>query len=326
MLLLKDERSSKGEAEPDPTKPSPLEPSKTDLFAQERIFFPGRISLLESIEDQLKTEGDVWIHHGFRVPYEDPITFEDVYDIHYHDTVMIPSILHTLFDKIGGKRTTSIAALSGMKTPDIILVQDPATMNTAVLFQGNLWITEILLREASMLDPLPLGRTNAVTDILSDPQLVETSQDDISIEINGFRTNEGTTLSQIIIPLDSEYRPRIGGTRDPAIRLKNPIQHLPEAAELVLMISDAVTSSAKLYLGTVNIRLREDRPAPELPEEVNIICMKIYRRYLDIIEVGSRAQPKQFGLHPSSLLKFRIFRTEVIKPIRTLSTLLHLNS
>lgn len=322
---MTNERSSKSEAEPDPTEPNPAEPNSSVLFGQERIFFPGRISLLESIVNQLHTEGDVWIHHGFQVPFEDPMMFEDVHDVQYHDSVMIPSILHTLFDKIGGKRTTSIAALSGMKKPDLILVQDPATLNTAALFQGNLWITEILLREASMLYPVPLGRTNAVTDILSDPQLVETSQDDVSIEITGFRTSEGTNLSQIIIPLDSEYRPRIGGTRDPASRLKTPVKLLPEAAELVLMISDAVTSSAKLYLGTVNIRLREDRPAPELPKEVNIICLKIYRRYLDIIELGSRAQPQQGGLQHSSALKFRVYRTEVIKPIKTLAKLLHLD-
>jgi len=285
---------------------------------QERLSFPGRKSLIETIEDRLNVQGDVWIHHAYRVS-EDPFMIEQIHDIQYQDSVIIPSILHTLLDKVGGQRTTSLAAISGMKKPDLLFLLDPASMNLAVIYKEKLWITEILLREAPFLYPSPYERTNALTNILLDIPQIEASYEDISIEINGHRTDEGIEQKNIFVPLDSNYRPVLGG-KDPASRFKSSVKRLSEAGELILMISDAITSSAKMYLGTVNIRLDEDLIALEYPQDVKIAGLKIYKRYLDVIEVSSPFQPQNPEFYHVS---FQIYRAEISRPIRGLIKMLH---
>lgn len=286
---------------------------------QERLTFPGRHSLLENIERQLDVTGDVWIHHAFRVP-QDTLMIEEINQLQYQDNVMVPSILHTLIDKVGGQRTTSLAAISGMKHPDLLFVLDPASMNLAVIYKERLWITEILLKEAAFLYPSRFDRTNALTNILADIPQIEACQKDISIEIIGHRTDEGIEQDSVLIPLDSNYRPALGG-KDPATRFKSPVKRLPDSAELVLMISDAITSSAKMYLGTVNVRLQEDRIAMEYPQDVKVAGLKIYRRFIDVIEVSSPFQPNKKELHH---LNFRIFRTDISRSLKRLIKMLHL--
>jgi hypothetical protein len=285
---------------------------------QERLSFPGRKSLIDTIERQLNVQGDVWIHHAYRVP-EDPFLVEQVNDIQYQDNVMIPSILHTLLDKVGGQRTTSLSAIAGMKRPDLLFILDPASMNLAVHYKEKLWITEILLREAPFLYPTPYERTNALTNILFDTPQIEASYEDISVEINGHRTEEGVEQDSILVPLDSDYRPVLGG-KDPASKFKSPFKRLSEVGELVLMISDAITSSAKMYLGTVNIRLDEDLIALEYPQDVKVAGLKIYKRYLDVIEVSSPYQPQNPDLYH---INFQIYRTEIPLLIRRLVKMLH---
>jgi hypothetical protein len=294
---------------------------RKELFDQpEDITFPGRQSLLEIIEQQLNVEGDVWIHHAYKVPSEDPLLIEEYTDVEYQDHVIIPSILHTLVDKIGSQRTTSISAISGMKQPDLLFLLDPVSSNIAIIYKERLWITEILLRRADFLYPSPYERTNALTNILVDVPQVEVFQEDISIEINGHKKNGGIEQDNILVPLDSNYRPLLG-KKDPASKLKSPLQRLSDAGELILMISDAITSSAKMYLGTVNIRLNKDLSAFEYPQNVNIACLKVYKRYIDVVEISSPAKPISVELQ---YINFRIFRTDITRSLKMMIKILHL--
>ena len=98
-------------------------PNSSDDFS-----FPGRKSLLESLELQLGVKGDVWIHHAFSVPAKDPLLIDEQYEIQYQDKIIVPSVLHTLIDKVGSRRTTSLAAICSMKSPELIFLLDPATI------------------------------------------------------------------------------------------------------------------------------------------------------------------------------------------------------
>lgn len=288
------------------------------LEDREDLSFPGRQSLLENIQKRFAVKGDVWIHHAYNVPEEDPLVInDDVKNIQYQDKIIVPAILHTLIDKVGGLRTTSIAAISAMKSPELLLLQDPATMNLAIIYKEKLWITEILLKEADFLYPFPAERTHALTDI--ERSLIQVTQEDISIEINGHRAKGGIIQEKIFIPLDSYYHPILGG-RDPAARLKATLPRLPDAGELILMISDALSSSAKMYLGTVNVRLDEGRFALEYPQDVNVAGLKVYRRYLDVLEIRSPSNPPHTELQR---VCFRIFRTEISRSVRSLIKMLH---
>ncbi len=290
------------------------------LEDREDLSFPGRQSLLENIQKRFAVKGDVWIHHAYNVPEEDPLVInDDVKNFQYQDKIIVPAILHTLIDKVGGLRTTSIAAISAMKSPELLLLQDPATMNLAIIYKEKLWITEILLKEADFLYPFPAERTHALTDI--ERSLIQVTQEDISIEINGHRAKGGIIQEKIFIPLDSNYHPILGG-RDPAARLKATLPRLPDAGELILMISDALSSSAKMYLGTVNVRLDEGRFALEYPQDVNVAGLKVYRRYLDILEIRSPSNPPHTELQR---VCFRIFRTEISRSVRSLIKMLHVH-
>ncbi len=290
------------------------------LEDRDDLSFPGRQSLLDNIQRSFAIKGDVWIHHGYNVPEEDPLVLNDeMSNIQYQDKIIVPAILHTLVDKVGGMRTTSIAAICGMKTPELLLLQDPATMNLAVIYKEKLWITEILLKEIDILYPFPSERTHALTD--TDRTMVEVTQEDISLEINGHRVKGGIIQEKIFIPLDSYYHPILGG-RDPAGRFKSSLPRLPDSGELILMISDAISSSAKMYLGTVNVRLDEGRFALEYPHEVNVAGLKIYKRYLDVIEIRSPSNPPHSELQRVS---FRIYRTEITRHIRSLIKILHIH-
>ncbi len=280
--------------------------------------FPGRKSLLESLELQLGVKGNVWIHHAYSVPAKDPLLIDEQYEIQYQDKVIVPSILHTLFDKVGGRRTTSIAAICGMKSPELIFLHDPATMNLSIVFQEKLWITEVLLKQANFLYPTPSTREHALTNLSKTK--IEIIHSDVSIDIIGHRTERGIVQDEILIPLDSSYRPLLGG-QDPASKFKTPFTRLPDAGELVLMISDAISSSAKMYLGTVNVRLNEDQVALEYPLEVNIACLKMYRRFIDVIEIYSPSHLEKTELQQ---INFRIFRTEVSRSLKQLFNLLHI--
>lgn len=289
---------------------------KKPLEDRKDLSFPGRESLLENIQQRFAVEGNVWIHHAYNVPSEDPLVIDEMRDIQYQDKIIVPAILHTLIDKVGGMRTTSIAAISGMKSPELLLLHDPATTNLAIIYRERLWITEILLKEADFLYPFPAERTHAITD----SERIEVSQEDVSIEISGHRVKGGIVQEKVFFPLDSYYHPILGG-KDPASRFKNTLPRLPDAGELILMISDAVSSSAKMYLGTVNVRLDEDRFALEYPQDVNIAGLKIYRRYLDVIEIRSPSNPPHTDLQHVS---FRIYRTEISRHIRSLVNMLHI--
>ncbi len=280
--------------------------------------FPGRKSLLESLELQLGVKADVWIHHAYSVPAKDPLLIDEQYEIQYQDKIIVPSILHTLIDKVGSKRTTSLAAICSMKTPELIFLHDPATMNLSVVFQEKLWVTEVLIRQANFLYPSPYPREHALTNL--EKTKVEIINSDISIELNGHRTERGIEQDEILVPLDSNYRPVLGG-QDPASRFKTPIPRLPDTGELVLMISDAISASAKMYLGTVNVRLNEDQIALEYPLEANIACVKIYRRFVDIIEIHSPSQLEKSELQH---INFRIYRTEITRQMRQLIEILHI--
>ncbi len=293
---------------------------KNIIEDKETLTFPGRKTLLESIMQVLDVQGDVWIHHGYNVPTEDPLVIQDAYDIDYQDNVIVPSILHTLIDKVGGQKTTSISAITGMKKPELILILDPAIMNLAVIFKERLWITEILLKEAPFLFPSPFQRTNALVNILKEMPNPEVSSEDISIEITSFRTDRGIQREDILIPLDSDYQPVLGG-KDPSSRLKKPVSRLPDGAELVMMICDAISSSARMYMGTVNVRLDEDREAMEYPKNVHVACLKIYKKYIDVMEIRSMSQLHQTD-HQNT--NFRIYRTEITRPLRLLIQTLHL--
>ena len=289
------------------------------LEDREDLSFPGRQSLLENIQRRFAAKGDVWIHHAYNVPEEDPLVIDDgMKNIQYQDKIIIPAILHTLIDKVGGMRTTSIAAISRMKSPELLLLQDPASMNLSVIYKEKLWITEILLKEADFLYPFPTERTHALTDI--ERSIIQVTQEDVSIEINGHRAKGGIVLENIFIPLDSYYRPILGG-KDPVNKLKATLPRLPDAGELILMISDAISSSAKMYLGTVNVRLEESRFALEYPQDVNISGLKVYRRYLDVIEIRSPSNPSQTELQH---VNFRVFRTEISHSMRSLIKMLHI--
>ena len=280
--------------------------------------FPGRKSLLESLELQLGVKADVWIHHAYSVPAQDPLLIDEQYEIQYQDKIIVPSILHTLIDKVGSKRTTSLAAICSMKTPELIFLHDPATMNLSVVFQEKLWVTEVLIKQANFLYPSPYPREHALTNL--EKTKVEIINSDISIELNGHRTERGIEQDEILVPLDSNYRPVLGG-QDPASRFKKPVPRLPDTGELVLMISDAISSSAKMYLGTVNVRLNEDQIALEYPLEANIACLKIYRRFVDIIEIHSPSQLEKSELQH---INFRIYRTEITRHLRQLIEILHI--
>ena len=123
---------------------------------QEDFTFPGRKSLLEKIRNNFDVKGDVWVHHAYHVASEDPLALANLNDIQYQDKVIVPSVLHTLIDKVGGKRTASIAALSGLKKPELLLVYDPATMNIAIVSKERVWITEILLNQADFFIHPPM--------------------------------------------------------------------------------------------------------------------------------------------------------------------------
>ena len=280
--------------------------------------FPGRKSLLESLELQLGVSGDVWIHHAYSVPSKEPILIDETYEIQYQDKIIVPSILHTLIDKIGGKRTTSLTTICGMKSPELIFVLDPATMNLSVVFQEKLWVTEVLLKQANFLYPTPYTREHALTNL--EKTTVEVIHSDISIELNGHRTERGIEQDEVLIPLDSNYRPVQGG-KDPASKFKTNFLRLLDAGELVLMISDAISSSAKMYLGTVNVRLNEDQAALEYPLEANIAGIKLYQRFIDVIEVYSPSHPDKTELQK---INFRIYRTEIPRHLRLLVNLLHI--
>ncbi|MFX1282512.1 MAG: hypothetical protein ACFFB5_02615 [Promethearchaeota archaeon] len=297
-----------------------VNPRKKLLGDREDLSFPGRKSLLENIQRRFAVKGDVWIHHAYNVPEEDPLVIDsETKNIQYQDKIIVPAIIHTLVDKVGGMRTTSIAAISRMKSPELLLLQDPASMNLAVIYKEKLWITEILLKEADFLYPFPVERTHALTD--NDRTLVDVVQEDISIEINGHRTKGGIVQEKTFMPLDSYYHPILGG-KDPAARFKATLPRLPDAAELILMISDAISSSAKMYLGTVNVRLDEDRFALEYPQDVNVAGLKIYRKYLDVIEIRSPSNPPNIELQHVS---FRVFRTEISRSMKSLIKMLHIN-
>ncbi|MHA1975509.1 MAG: hypothetical protein ACW98F_02875 [Candidatus Hodarchaeales archaeon] len=280
--------------------------------------FPGRKSLLEGLELQLGVTGDVWIHHAYSVPSKDPLLIEEKYEIHYQDKIIVPSILHTLIDKVGGKRTTSLANICGMKSPELIFLHDPATMNLSVVFQEKLWITEVLLKQANFLYPAPATREHAMTNL--DKTNVEVIHSDISIDLNGHRTERGIEQDDVLIPLDSNYRPILGG-KDPASKFKTPFPRLLDAGELVLMISDAISSSAKMYLGTVNVRLNEDKIALEYPLEAHIAGIKLYKKFIDVIEVYSPSQLEKTTLQK---INFRIYRSEISRSLRLLVNLLHI--
>ncbi len=282
------------------------------------LSFPGRKSLLESLEKQLGVKGDVWIHHAYTVPEKDPLLIDEQYEIQYQDKIIVPSILHTLIDKVGGRRTTSIAAICGMKSPELIFLHDPATMNLAIIFQEKLWVTEVLLKQAHFLCPAPYVREHALTNL--GKTNVEIINSDISVEINGHRTERGIEQDDILIPLDSNYRPVLGG-QDPASKFKTPFPRLPDTGELVLMISDAISSSAKMYLGTVNVRLNEDQIALEYPLEANVSCLKMYRRYIDVIEIYSPSHLEKTELQQ---IRFRIYRTDISRSLQQLIKLLHI--
>ncbi|MFX0014749.1 MAG: hypothetical protein ACFFB2_00885 [Promethearchaeota archaeon] len=289
------------------------------LEDRQDLSFPGRQSLIANIQSRFAVKGDVWIHHAYNVPEEDPLVInEEGGNIQYQDRIIVPAIIHTLVDKVGGMRTTSIAAISGMKTPELMLLQDPATMNLAIIYKEKLWITEILLKEVDFLYPFPAERTHALTD--SERTIVEVSQEDISIEITGHRAKGGIVQEKIFMPLDSNYHPVLGGT-DPAKRFKTSLPRFPDIGELVLMISDAISSSAKMYLGTVNVRLDEGRFALEYPQDINVAGLKIYRKYLDVIEVRSPSNPPHMELQR---VIFRIYRTEISRHIRSLIKMLHI--
>ena len=123
-----------------------------------------------------------------------------------------------------------------------------------------------------------------------------------------------------MIPLDSNYRPVLGG-KDPASKFKSPFPRLLDAGELVLMISDAISSSAKMYLGTVNVRLNEDQVALEYPLEAHIAGIKLYKRFIDVIEVYSPSQLEKTELQK---INFRIYRTEITRDLKLLLNLLHI--
>ncbi len=289
------------------------------LEDREDLSFPGRQSLLENIQRRFAAKGDVWIHHAYNVPEEDPLVIDDgMKNIQYQDKIIVPAILHTLIDKVGGMRTTSIAAISRMKSPELLLLQDPASMNLSVIYKEKLWITEILLKEADFLYPFPTERTHALTDIKR--SIIQVTQEDISIEINGHRAKGGIVQENIFFPLDSYYRPILGG-KDPVNKLKATFPRLPDSGELILMISDAISSSAKMYLGTVNVRLEESRFALEYPHDVNISGLKVYRKYLDVIEIRSPSNPSQTELQH---VNFRVFRTEISHSMRSLIKMLHI--
>jgi hypothetical protein len=288
------------------------------LATADDFSFPGRKSLLEGLEDQLGVKGDVWIHHAYTVPAKDPLLFDEQYEIDYQDKIIIPSILHTIFDKVGSRRTASIASICGMKSPELIFLHDPATMNLSVIFQEKLWITEVLLKQANFLFPTPSPREHALTDL--DKTKVEIIHSDVSFQISGHRTESGIIEDEILLPLDSNYKP-INGGQDPAGKLKKATKRLPDTGELVLMISDAISSSAKMYLGTVNIRLNEDQIALEYPLEVNIGCMKLYRRFIDVVEIYSPSDLEKSELQQ---LSFRIFRTNFSRELKRLVKLLHI--
>ncbi len=288
------------------------------LEDREDLSFPGRQSLLENIQNRFAAKGDVWIHHAYNVPEEDPLVIDDgMKNIQYQDKIIVPAILHTLIDKVGGMRTTSVAAICRMKSPELLLLQDPASMNLAVIYKEKLWITEILLKEADFLYPFPTERTHALTDI--ERSVIQVTKEDISIEINGHRTKGGIVLENIFLPLDSYYSPILGG-KDPVNKLKATLPRLPDASELILMISDAISSSAKMYLGTVNVRLEESRFALEYPQDVNISGLKVYRRYLDVIEIRSPSNPSHTELQH---VNFRVFRTEISRSMKSLIKMLH---
>lgn len=296
-------------------------PPQTKGFSLDQsddLSFPGRKSLLESLQNQLGVKGDVWIHHAYTVPEKDPLLIDEQYEIQYQDKIIVPSILHTLIDKVGGRRTASIAAICGLKSPELIFLHDPATMNLAIIFREKLWVTEVLLKQAHFLCPTPYLREHALTNL--GKTSVEIIKSDISIEINGHRTERGIEQDDILIPLDSDYRPVLGG-KDPAGKFKSPTSQLQNSGELVLMISDAISSSAKMYLGTVNVRLNEDQIALEYPLEANISCLKMYKRYIDVIEIYSPSHLEKAELQQ---IRFRIYRTEISRSLRQLVNLLHL--
>ncbi len=282
------------------------------------LSFPGRKSLVENLQRRFAVDADVWIHHAYNVPNEDPISIDDFNDIQYQDNVIVPAILQTLIDKVGGKRSTSLAAVTGMKRPDILILQDPATMNVSVISKERVWITEILLSEATFLFPTPSERTHAMSDI--ERTEVEVLQEDISIQINGHRTKRGIELDRILTPIDSYYKPIQGG-KDPIGKFKSSLAQLSEAGELVLMISDAISSSAKMYLGTVNVRLNEDKIALEYPSEISMAAIKVYNRYLDIMEIKS---PSQLPSVESQPLVFQVYRAEISRSLRSLIRLLYI--
>ncbi|NHJ00960.1 MAG: hypothetical protein EAX86_02410 [Candidatus Heimdallarchaeota archaeon] len=286
---------------------------------REDLSFPGRKSLLENLRSRFAVNADVWIHHAYNVPYEDPISIDDFNNIQYQDNVIIPAILQTLIDKVGGKRSTSLSAVTGMKKPDILFLQDPATMNTAIISKERVWITEILLSEATFLFPIPSKRTHAMSDV--DRTEVEVFQEDISIQINGHRTKRGIELDRILTPIDSYYRPIRGG-KDPISKFKSSLSQLSDSGELVMMISDAISSSAKMYLGTVNVRLNEDRVALEYPSEINMAAIIVYNRYLDVMEIKSPSQPPPVA--ESQPLIFQVYRTEISRSLQSLFKLLHI--
>ncbi len=284
----------------------------------EDLTFPGRKSLLEKIQNNFDVKGDVWVHHAYHVASEDPLTLDNLNDVQYQDKVIVPSVLHTLIDKVGGKRTASIATISGLKKPELLLVYDPATMNIAIVSKERVWITEILLNQADFLFPTPYERTHALTSV--DRTQIEVTKEDISIEINGFRAKGGIERDSILLPLDSYYSPVLGG-KDHTKRLKSSLLRTPDVAELILMISDAISSSAKMYLGTVNTRLQEDRVSLEYPKEAHIAAIKIYNQFLDVIEIRSPSQPNHVELQR---INFRIYRTEVSRSLRRLIKILHI--
>jgi len=283
------------------------------------LAFPGKKSLLENIQNQLSIKGDVWIHHAYNVPMEDPLTIDNDDSLQYQDTVIIPSILHTLMDKTGSQKTTSLAAICGMKTPELLLILDPATLNLSAVTKERLWITEILLKEAGTIFPAPNERTLALCN-LYDPNDIEVIHEDVTLEITGHRTEGGITQDSALGPLDSNYTPVIG-KKDPGKSLRDPLKRSSDIGELVLMISDAISSSAKMYLGTVNVRLHEDRVSLEYPKEANVACIKLFSNYIDVLEIRSPSQPHNPDLQ---LLNFRIYRTRYSRNLKILIKLLHL--
>ncbi|MHA1331576.1 MAG: hypothetical protein ACTSR2_10910 [Candidatus Hodarchaeales archaeon] len=294
--------------------------SKIESYHKEMdLSFPGRKSLLESIENQLDVNGDVWIHHAYNVPTEDSLAFDAVANLEYQDTVIIPSILHTLIDKSSGEKTTSLAAITGIKPPELMLILDPATMNLGVITKERLWITEILLPQVANFFPYPYERKLALANA-NDPSNIEVVNEDISLEIKGHRIEGGIAQDSAFVPLDSNYKPVLGG-KDPGRNIRKPLARSSDIGELILMISDAISSSAKMYLGTVNVRLNEDKFSLKYPEEANIACIKIYSRYIDVIEIKSPSQVPNTELQ---LLNFRVYRTKMSQGLKRLSKILHL--